>query len=113
MIVRDFKEVAAQPSGEAAGVSLRWVISQADGAPNFAMRVLEVEPGCATPYHQHEWEHEVFVIEGQGAVRWSGGEQALRYGSVVFVPGGEMHQFINRGSELLRFLCLIPHTKRA
>lgn len=88
---------------------MRWVIAKNDGAPNFAMRVVEVQPGGSTPHHQHEWEHEVFVIEGQGVVRGSQGDRPIRYGSVVFVPGNEMHQFVNPGSEILRFLCLIPH----
>jgi len=109
MLVRDFREVEANSAGDAEGVDLRWVISKSDGAPNFAMRVLEVHPGRATPHHQHEWEHEVFVIEGQGLVRGSQGDRPIHYGSVVFVPGNEMHQFVNQGSEVLRFLCLIPH----
>ena len=109
MIVRDFREVAANAPGEAEGVGLRWVISKNDGAPNFAMRVIEVQPGCATARHRHEWEHEVFVIEGQGIVRGSEGDRPIQYGSVVFVPGNELHQFANQGSEVLRFLCLIPH----
>ena len=75
MIVRDFREVAANPSGEAEGVAMRWVIAKNDGAPNFAMRVVEVQPGGSTPHHQHEWEHEVFVIEGQGVVRGSQGDR--------------------------------------
>lgn len=109
MIVRDFREVAASSSGDAEGVELRWVISRNDGAPNFAMRVIEVQPGRSTPLHQHEWEHEVFVIEGQGVVRGAEGDRPIHYGSVVFVPGNETHQFINEGAEVLRFLCLIPH----
>ncbi len=109
MIVRDFREVEAKASGDAEGVGLRWVITRNDGAPHFAMRVIEVQPGCATPRHQHAWEHEVFVIEGQGVVRGSEGERPIQYGSVVFVPGNELHQFANQSSEVLRFLCLIPH----
>ncbi len=37
------------------------------------------------------------------------GHRPIQYGSVVFVPGDELHQFANQGSEVLRFLCLIPH----
>jgi len=110
MIVRDYRDVEAKSSPEAAGVSLRWVVAREDGAPRFAMRVIEVEPGCATPHHQHWWEHEVFVLAGRGVVRGEGEERAIEAGSVVFVPGEERHQFINTGTEPLRFICMVPHT---
>ncbi len=109
MIVRDYREVEGAPSEGVDGVVLRWVITKDDGAPNFAMRVIEVQPGCSTPHHQHEWEHEVFVIGGKGVVRGSQGDRSIQQGSVVFVPGNETHQFVNQGDEVLRFLCLVPH----
>ena len=55
-------------------VTVRWVISEADGAPNFAMRILEVEPGGHSPLHTHEFEHEVFILEGDCSV-WRKGEK--------------------------------------
>ena len=109
MIVRDYRDVEPKPSEGAAGASIRWVISKADGAPNFAMRVIEVQPGCATPHHSHAWEHEVFVLDGEGVVKGAEGDRTIGPGSVVFVPGDEMHQFVNAGGGVLRFLCLIPH----
>ncbi len=110
MIVRDWRDVEAKGS-EAEGVSLHWAIAAEDGAPNFAMRVIEVQPGCATPHHQHTWEHEVFVLAGTGVVRGEQGEQPLKHGTVVYVPGGEIHQFANTGADVLRFLCLVPHRR--
>ncbi len=109
MIVRDYRGVESKPSEGAQGASIRWVISKADGAPNFAMRVIEVQPGCATPHHSHAWEHEVFVLDGEGAVKGAESNRTICPGSVVFVPGDETHQFVNTGDGVLRFLCLIPH----
>jgi quercetin dioxygenase-like cupin family protein len=81
------------------------------GAKNFAMRIFEVQPGGSTPLHKHPWEHEVFILEGAG--RLLDGEKATPFkeGDVVFVPGGEMHQFLPDGKMLLRFICLIPYTE--
>jgi quercetin dioxygenase-like cupin family protein len=110
MIVRDFKEVEEKQSEDAQGVTLRWVIAKEDGAPHFAMRVIEVQKGCATPFHTHQWEHEVFVLAGKGVVKGKEGERPIREGAVVFVPGNETHQFVNTGDGVLRFICLIPHT---
>ena len=44
-------------------VNIRWLVSDKDGAPNFALRMFEVGVGGFTPYHQHDWEHEIFIFE--------------------------------------------------
>jgi quercetin dioxygenase-like cupin family protein len=104
--VRDIREVDAQPARE--GVSMRVVIGPQEGAPFFTMRVFEVQPGHSTPYHSHWWEHEVFVLSGQGVVKAGQDEIPIGHGSTVFVPGREPHQFCNTGGVLLRFICVIP-----
>lgn len=105
-----YTDVPAQPAEEAEGVTVRWLLTRAEGAPNFAMRVFDVVPGHSTPYHSHSWEHEVFVLAGEGMVcDESGQETALQPGSVVLVPGEERHCFRNTGHSLFRFICLIPH----
>lgn len=108
MKVEHFSQTPAEAVKDVPGVTVRWVVSQEDGAPTFAMRVFEVEPGHATPFHKHEWEHEVFVLSGQGIVRHEDGESPLEHGTIVFVPGMEMHQFINQGDSVLRFICIVP-----
>ena len=109
MIVKDYRNVEPQTSPEAEGVALRWVVSKQDGAPGFAMRVIDVQPGCATPHHEHAWEHEVFVLAGKGVVKGETGESLIGEGSVVFVAGDEKHQFVNTANEVLRFICVVPH----
>jgi quercetin dioxygenase-like cupin family protein len=104
--VQSFHDVEAQPAVE--GVTMRVVIGPDEGAPHFNMRVFEVQPGHASPHHSHWWEHEVFVLSGQGRVQTEQGEIPIGHGSTVFVPGGEMHQFRNTGDGLLRFICLVP-----
>ena len=110
MIVRDYQEVETKSESHAEGVTLRWVIAKEDGAPRFAMRVIEVQPGCATPHHEHWWEHEVFVLAGKGVVKGGDQQRPVAEGNVVFVPGDEKHQFLNTGEEVLRFICMVPHT---
>jgi quercetin dioxygenase-like cupin family protein len=105
--VRNFREV--EPNNEVPGVALRTVISAQDGAPRFAMRVFEVEPGASTPFHAHAWEHEVFILEGEAKVRAVDGERALKPNDAVFVASQEEHCFVNTGPQVLRFICCIPH----
>jgi quercetin dioxygenase-like cupin family protein len=98
----------SKPTQEMPRVLKREVITARDGAPNFCMRVFEVEPGSSTPDHTHPWEHEVFVLSGAGVVRGKEGESAINKGSVVFIAPDEPHCFINNGAQTLRFVCLIP-----
>ncbi len=90
-------------------VKVRWLINKKDGAPTFAMRLFEIEPNGYTPLHQHDWEHEVFILEGNGITRNKEKEESLHPGDVLFINSMEWHQFINTGSKPLKFLCLIPH----
>lgn len=111
MQVRHFTQVPPEEVPGMPGVTVRWVIREDDGAPHFAMRVFEVPAGASTEHHEHWWEHEVFVLSGRGCARSEAGDQPLREGTVVFVPGGEKHQFVNDGDQVLRFICLVPHPR--
>ena len=92
----------------AKDVAIRWLISKADGAENFEMRMFELQPGGFTPLHTHLHEHEVFVIEGKGAFVFEGKEYPFSNDYVIFVPGGKEHCFKNTGHSVLKFLCIIP-----
>ena len=108
-----YTEVPAQIFGdEAPGTSIRWLIDDDhDGAPVYALRMIEIEPGGHSPRHSHRYEHENFVIEGQGRVWVNGAWQPLKAGEVVFVPGDMEHIYENTGDISLKFLCGIPVKK--
>lgn len=93
----------------ADGCSVRWLVSEADGAPNFSMRQFEVKPGGHTPRHAHPYEHEVFILEGQGEVLEGTKKHQLKRGDVLFIEPNEVHQFRNPTDQPLKFLCLIPN----
>jgi len=93
---------------EAKDVFIRVLIGAEDGAHNFHMRRFRVLPGGHTPLHAHDWEHEVYILEGEGRMETPGGPRAFRAGDAIFVDPGLKHQFKNTGEEELVFLCLIP-----
>jgi quercetin dioxygenase-like cupin family protein len=95
----------------ASKVTVRWLITKEIGAENFAMRLFEMEPGGYSPLHIHSWEHEVFILNGEGSVFDGEKAKAFKAGDVVFVPPDERHQFKNNGKKTLKFLCLIPYAK--
>lgn len=113
MLIRKAQQVDAQPMQMpgAQGVAMRLMIGRNDGAPTFAMRLFEVEPGGHTPQHSHNYEHEVIVLEGSGQVL--GGIHGatirpVKAGDVIFVPANETHQFRNPGNQPFKFMCMIP-----
>ncbi len=111
MKTNHYEQVESQPveMEGASGCRVRWLIGEADGAPNFAMRQFEVAAGGYTPRHTHPYEHEVFVLEGEGVVYEGDVEHPLRPGDVVYVEPDEVHQFRNTSDAPMKFLCLIPN----
>ena len=113
MKVFHYDDVEAKIAEEGiSGLKVRWLITKDIGAENFAMRMFEMEPGGHSPYHNHSWEHEVFVLDGTGIVVGEKEERTFRPQDVIFVPPNEKHQFRNNGKNVIRFLCLIPYLKQ-
>jgi quercetin dioxygenase-like cupin family protein len=112
MRVFHYQSVKAKEADEGASkLKVRWLITKEMGAPSFAMRLFEMEPKGHSPFHSHPWEHEVFILEGEGIVVSEEGEKKFKTGDVVFVLPNENHQFKNTGTETLKFLCLVPIQK--
>ena len=85
MKLANFKDVKLEDvSVEGAkNTKIRWLISKEENAPNFAMRMFEVEKGGNTPFHKHAWEHEVFVVEGDGLFVTEWGKRPFKAGDLL------------------------------
>lgn len=92
----------------ASNVRMRMLIGPNEGAPTFHMRHFEVAPGGHTPHHQHDYEHEILILKGQGVVKSESGDRPFQSGDVIFMPANEKHQFQNTSSAPCEFICLIP-----
>jgi len=113
MKIFHYRDVEAKDAGEGTlELSVRWLITKEMGAENFAMRLFEMEPGGSSPLHIHPWEHEVFILEGEGIVVGGGEERKFRAGDVIFIPPNEKHQLKNSSQKTVKFLCLIPHMQK-
>ena len=93
----------------AVGVRIQWLIDESRGAPNFAMRRFIIEPGGQTPFHTHDWEHEVWVLRGRGLLVTDEGEREIGPDVAIFIEAGERHQFCALPEGSLDFLCLVPN----
>jgi len=92
----------------AEGATIRWLIAEADGAKNFCMRYFELAPNGFTPHHTHCFEHQVFILAGHGHVICGDERSAFRPGDAIYIPPNVRHQFRNSGSEVCKFLCMVP-----
>jgi quercetin dioxygenase-like cupin family protein len=94
----------------AVGASKQVPLSKNDGAPVFSFRVFSLEPNGHTPYHQHDFEHLNYVIQGNGYMVSEGGEKReIQQGDFAMVLPNEVHQYRNASdSETFVFLCAVP-----
>jgi quercetin dioxygenase-like cupin family protein len=91
------------------GVSIRYLILEEFGAPNFEMRYFELEKGMVTSLDLHDFEHEVFVLRGRGKLLLEGEEYELRPHDAILIEGNEQHQLSQHGDEPFGFLCIVPN----
>lgn len=111
MLIKNIDEVPIQDVNMegAKDVKVRVLFGPADEAPTFAMRVFELAPGGHTPFHTHDFEHEVMYLDGEIAVVSEDSQTPLKPGDVLLMPPNEKHQFKNlSNSESARFMCLVP-----
>ncbi len=113
MRVLHYRDVEAKNVEEGTSkLKVRWLITREMRAENFAMRLFEMEAGGYSPFHSHPWEHEVFILEGEGIVVSEDEERKFQVGDVIFIPPNEKHQFKNNGEKTAKFLCLIPYIQK-
>jgi quercetin dioxygenase-like cupin family protein len=106
MKVQNYRDVKGKEA--APGVIMRILAGPDKGAPTFVMRLFEVEPGGGTPHHTHPWEHEIFVVKGNGTLKTENTERHLAEGDAIMVLPNESHGILNTGKEIMRFICMVP-----
>jgi quercetin dioxygenase-like cupin family protein len=84
------------------------MITQAEGAPNFFMRIFEMDPGVTTEPHSHDFEHEIYILEGEGYAVGEGDPKAIKAEDTLYISAMEKHTFRNDGPDKLCWICLIP-----
>lgn len=91
-------------------VHIQWLLCEKNcGAPSFALRRFFVQPGGTTPFHTHDWEHEVYVLSGIGVAKTEDGETPVKRGDAILIKPNERHCFKNTGEAPLEFLCIVPN----
>lgn len=101
MLIRTLEDLPSTRVSEAPGVATK-VIKEADEAE---LKLFDLTPGAATPYHTHAHSHEVVVLSGTGLVRDASVDREVSEGDVVSIAAHEHHSFVS-GPDGLRFMCL-------
>jgi len=85
-------------------------ISSSDGSPAYSFRVFTVEPGGHTPFHNHNYEHLNYIIEGEGLLKNEHGEEHnLEQGDFAIVEPNEKHQYMNKSKDKdFVMICAVP-----
>lgn len=89
-------------------ISKHILIGENEGAPNYIMRYFRVEPKGHSRLERHPQEHEVIILHGKGQAQIADEVIEVEPYDVVFISGGELHQFKNTSDEPFGFICIIP-----
>lgn len=95
-------------NSQAKGASRQILIGMAENAPHFHMRYFAVQPGGYTSLDQHDHDHGVYILHGRARLQLGTEMHEVGAGDVIYIPGGEVHQFVALGDEPFGFLCVVP-----
>jgi quercetin dioxygenase-like cupin family protein len=110
MIVKHAADIPAEPVNKPgfSGFHARFLLTAGDGCPHYAMRLMEIAPGGCTSYHNHQEEHEMFFLEGEGVLTCEGKEARVGTGDALLLLPCEFHQVRNTGTGMLKMICTVP-----
>lgn len=81
----------------------------ARGARQVEVWLSRVRPEAETPVHSHSREEVVVVLRGRGEARRIGRETTtFEAPCTLILPGNELHQIANTGSEVLEMIAAMP-----
>jgi quercetin dioxygenase-like cupin family protein len=105
---RKLYEEPGEPEKEegSQGVNSIGVVLKRVDLRAFSSRILRIEPGGHTAFHDHTREHVAMVLRGRCRVETKDSTQELREAMIVTIPSGEGHRFFNPGSDRLALLIL-------
>jgi quercetin dioxygenase-like cupin family protein len=100
-----------RPRETPSGATVWWLLAEEDGAPHFEMRYFEIAPGRNTTGTPHPFEHQVYVVRGEGKIEGGDGTVEIAPHDAVLIFPDERHRIVNTGGEPLGFVCVIPRGK--
>lgn len=112
-LIKNSKSIAPKPIGRDAE-SFKdveyypLITSREDDAPNFSMRLFKIGPNGYTTRHKHSYEHEIYVLEGEGFVYMGDSKIKIKKDDCFIIHPYEKHQLLATKSGM-NVLCLVPN----
>ncbi|MQG34333.1 MAG: cupin domain-containing protein [SAR202 cluster bacterium] len=75
------------------------LVTLEDNPPTCTMTFSHIKPGETSSHHIHEWEHEVYIIQGSGTLICDGKEYPVKAGDAMFIPPNVDHYTLNNGGQ--------------
>jgi quercetin dioxygenase-like cupin family protein len=95
VILRPSEIPARERGGGARTIPL---VGRGIGATSFLNGITIFEPGAAIPFHCHNCEESVMLLDGDAVAEIDGVEHPLQPGDMSFIPAGVRHRFRNLSS---------------
>jgi len=91
---------------------IKCLIPRETNAANSDLRLFEMHSTGYSPLHKHLDVHQIFVLDGKGAVFDGEKMMPIQDNDVIFVEANELHQIKNTGEKTLRFICTTLYGKK-
>lgn len=92
------------PHDRGGGVRTSYLVTRDLGAVQFLNGITVFDPGAELPFHSHNCEESVVVLEGTALFEHDGETTWLEPFDTTFVPVGLVHRFANPGASTMRIL---------
>ena len=92
-VIRNIKDAMSEDGSVARLITLD------DNPPTCTLSYHVIQPDKTSPHHIHEWEHEVYTIDGSGTLVCDGKEYSVQAGDAIFIPPNVDHYTLNDGGD--------------
>ncbi len=75
------------------------LVTLGDNPPTCTLTYSEIPPSQTSSHHIHQWEHEVYIIQGSGVLVCDGQEYPVKAGDAMFIPPNVDHYTLNNGGD--------------
>ena len=79
------------------GTNAARMINLADNPPTCTLSYSVIPPEGTSAHHIHEWEHEVYILQGSGTLICDGNEYPVKSGDAMLIPPNVDHYTLNNG----------------
>jgi quercetin dioxygenase-like cupin family protein len=86
------------------GIRTKYLVTRELGAQQLLNGITEFDPGASLPFHHHNCEESVVVLEGAAVFETEDKAVTLNALDTTFVPVGTVHRFANAGPGIMRIL---------